>query len=170
MNVILFAKVALEQNRPASDEPSDEALMAQLAAGNQEAIVALLVRFGPRVLNLAATAIDRPAAEEIVQDVFVAVWRGAASFDPERGTMRDWLLQIARNRIANELRRRGRRPDMGKTSNEEAWTGAESREQEPSEFVWRDFRRTALREAVDSLPPKQRQALSLAFFDELTHE
>ncbi len=154
----------------ANDEPSDEALMAQLAAGNQEAVVPLLVRFGPRVLNMAASAVDRPAAEEIVQDVFVAVWRGAATFDPQRGTVRDWLLQITRNRIANELRRRGRRPDLTTAADESAWSGTMDRGLEPPELVWRNFRRSALREAVDSLPPKQRQALSLAFFDELTHE
>jgi RNA polymerase sigma factor (sigma-70 family) len=160
----------LAENLTANDEPSDEALMAQLAADHQEAIVPLLVRYGPRVLNLAAAAVDRPAAEEIVQDVFVAVWRGAATFDPQPGKVRDWLLQITRNRIANELRRRGRRPDMGKTADEVAWSGTMDRGLEPPELVWRDFRRTALRDAVDSLPAKQRQVLSLAFFDELTHE
>jgi len=160
----------LAENLTANDEPSDEALMAQLAADNREAIVPLLVRYGPRVLNLATAAVDRPAAEEIVQDVFVAVWRGAATFDPQRGKVCDWLLQITRNRIANELRRRGRRPDMGTTADEAAWSGTMDRGLEPPELVWRDFRRTALRDAVDSLPPKQRQALSLAFFEELTHE
>ena len=64
----------------------------------------------PAVFGLAAQALDRGTAEEIVQDVFVAVWRGAASFDPDKGPVRPWLLQIAHYRIANELRRRSRRP------------------------------------------------------------
>ena len=72
-------------------------------------MVPLASRLVSRALNLAATAVDRAAAEEIVQDVFVAVWRNAGSFDPERGTVRDWLLKITRNRIANELRRRGQK-------------------------------------------------------------
>ena len=53
---------------------------------------------------------DRATAEEIVQDVFVAVWRKAGTFDPARGTFRAWVLRIAHLRVLNELRRRGRRP------------------------------------------------------------
>jgi RNA polymerase sigma factor (sigma-70 family) len=160
--------VSVESNT--TDQPSDQSLVEQLAAGNREAIVPLLARYAPRVLNLAATAVDRAAAEEIAQDVFVAVWRGAGSFDPTRGTVRDWLLGITRNRISNELRRRGRRPDTITTADEAAWAGAADSGLGPPDLVWHDFRRAALRDAVDALPPKQRQALSLAFFDELTHQ
>ncbi|HEY2881494.1 MAG TPA: sigma-70 family RNA polymerase sigma factor [Pirellulales bacterium] len=152
------------------DEPSDEALVAQLVAGSQEAIVPLLVRYSPRVLGLASTAVDRAAAEEVVQEVFVAVWRGAATFDPAKGSFRNWLLQITRNRIANELRRRGRRTDSRTVDDEAAWMNVTDVGPDPSEAAWHDFRRQVLRSAVDELPLKQRQALSLAFFDELTHQ
>ena len=144
--------------------------MAQLAAGKHEAIVPLLVRYAPRVQRLAEAAVDSAAAEEIVQDVFVAVWRGAASFDPNRGALRDWLLRIARNRISNEHRRRGRHPEMGTAADETVWSGVWDSAPQPSEAAWHEFRRRALRAAVDALPPKQRQAVALAFFDDLTHE
>lgn len=144
--------------------------MAQLAAGDHEAIVPLLVRYAPRVRRLAEAAVESATAEEIVQDVFVAVWRGAGSFDPNRGRLRDWLLRIARNRISNELRRRGRHPEMNTAADDMAWSGVNDPGPEPSEAVWHEFRRRVLRAAVDALPAKQRQAVALAFFDDLTHE
>jgi RNA polymerase sigma factor (sigma-70 family) len=153
-----------------ADEPSDEAVVARLAGGDQESVVLLLVRYAPQVLNLASSALDRAAAEEIVQEVFVAIWRGASTFDPNRGTFRNWLLSITRNRIANELRRRGRRPDARGTAEVDDWAAVSDPGPGPADAVWQDFRRQTLRTAVDSLPQKQRQALSLAFFDELTHE
>src|SRR5262249_52414920 len=140
------------------------------AGGDRETIVALLVRYAPRVMSLALASVDRPAAEEIVQDVFVAVWRNASSFDPARGNFRNWLLTITRNRIANELRHRGRRPDARASGDEGDWNSLVGNTPSPDEGVWLDFRRQTLRSAVDALPVKQRQALSLAFFEELTHE
>jgi RNA polymerase sigma-70 factor (ECF subfamily) len=153
-----------------TDEPSDETLIAQLAAGDREKIVLLLVRYAPRVLSLATATVDRSAAEEIVQDVCVQVWRGASSFDPARGSFRTWLFAITHSRIANELRRRGRRPDTRATNNDAEWTSVADPAPTPDDKVWLDFRRQTLQAAVDSLPVKQRQAISLAFFEELTHE
>lgn len=144
--------------------------MAQLAAGDHEAIVPLLVRYAPRVQRLAEAAVDSATAEEIVQDVFVAVWRGADSFDPKRGALRDWLLRIARNRISNEIRRRGRHPETSTAADETVWSGVSDPGPQPSEAVWHEFRRRVLRTAIDALPSKQRQAVALAFFDDLTHE
>jgi RNA polymerase sigma-70 factor (ECF subfamily) len=160
----------LSEAASTSDEPTDESLLAELAAGDREKIVPLLVRYAPRVLGMASAAVDRAAADEIVQDVFVAVWRGASSFDPARGNFRNWLLSITRNRVANELRSRGRRPDTLANNDAADWSAVADGAAAPDERVWHDFRRTMLRSAVDALPPKQRQALSLAFFDELTHE
>src|SRR5215470_13052229 len=92
-------------------ERSDEDLLRELASGNEEAIGALYARHAALLLRISAQAFDRATAEEIVQDAFVAVWKNAASFDPARGPLRPWLLQITHFRIANELRRRSRRPN-----------------------------------------------------------
>src|SRR4029079_5075739 len=67
-------------------------------------------RAEPVIFGSPARSLGRAAAEEIVQDVFVAVWRKAATFDPARGSFRSWALRIAHLRVLNELRRRGRRP------------------------------------------------------------
>src|SRR5438270_2591151 len=95
---------------PAEQDLGDEELMGQLAAGRQEALGPLHGRYAPLIFGLAAQTLDRAAAEEIVQEVFLAVWRKAATFDPARGTFRAWVLRIAHLRVINELRRRGRRP------------------------------------------------------------
>ena len=95
---------------PPTPSLSDEELMGQLAIGRTEAPWPLHGRYAALVFGLAARSLDRAAAEEISQDVFLAVWRHAAAFDPARGSFRAWVLQIAHFRVINELRRRGRRP------------------------------------------------------------
>ena len=91
-------------------ETSDEELMRQLAAGDEGALAPLHGRYAPLIFNLAAQTLGQSGAEEIVQEVFLSVWRRAASFDPAQGPFRPWLLQLAHWRILNELRGRGRRP------------------------------------------------------------
>jgi RNA polymerase sigma-70 factor (ECF subfamily) len=119
---------------------------------------------------LAARTLDRPAAEEIVQDVFLAVWRRANTFDPRKGAFRPWVLQIAHYRILNELRRRSRQPQIAPDPEGAQLAGLPDESPEPAEVVWQGYRRVALQAAFAELPSRQRQALDLAFFEDLTHE
>jgi RNA polymerase sigma-70 factor (ECF subfamily) len=144
--------------------------MARLAGGREEALGPLYVRYASLILGLAARTLDPEAAEEIRQEVFLAVWQHAATFDPARGTFRAWVLRITRTRILNELRRRTRRP---RTTSQSSRTGDDplpDPDPGPDEEAWRAHRRDAVRAAVDALPPPQREALSLAFLEDLTHE
>src|SRR4051794_14214719 len=93
-----------------SPNDSDEELLRQLNAGQQDALGPLYSRYAPLIFSLAAQSLDRVGAEEIVQDVFLTVWRRAETFDPERGTFKSWALQIAHHRIVTELPSRSRRP------------------------------------------------------------
>jgi RNA polymerase sigma-70 factor (ECF subfamily) len=151
-------------------ELEDEELMRQLASGRQEAIGPLHTRYAPRVFGLAAQTLDRAGAEEIVQEVFLAVWRKAASFDPARGPFRAWVLRIAHLRVLNELRRRSRQPGLATATDERAGAALPDPGPEPAEAAWREHRRAVVQAAVSALPPPQRQALSLAFLEDLTHE
>lgn len=155
---------------PVEDAAGDEELVRQLATGQQAALGPLYRRYAPLIYGLAAQTLDRETAEEIVQDVFLVVWRKAATFDPARGTFRPWVLQIAHLRVVNELRRRGRRPQLAPDPDGEQLVSLPDAAVGPPEAAWREYRRSAVRSAVDALPPQQRRALSLAFFDELTHE
>jgi RNA polymerase sigma-70 factor (ECF subfamily) len=149
--------------------PSDEQLLHEIAAGREEPLGMLYQRFAPIVFGMAAQALGKNAAEEIVQDVFVSVWRGAASFDPKKGAARSWLLQIAHHRIANELRGRGRRPRTVEDPEGDQAARLPDPSPDQSEEAWLAHRRRILQRALEQLPPPQRQALGLAFFSDLSH-
>ena len=110
---------------------------------------------------------DPGRAEDAVQDAFVNVWNRAASFDAQRGSLRAWLLTSVKNRCIDYLRGRGRRE-------------REERELEPDVAYaqspsdpWREvalsLERTAVRDALASLPAEQRQVVELAYFGGYTH-
>jgi RNA polymerase sigma-70 factor (ECF subfamily) len=88
--------------------PSDDenVLLAQTARRNAEAFAALYDRYGGPVYSLALKMLrDRQAAEEVTQDVFLAIWRGARDFDPARGSARAWILALAHHRSVDAVRR-----------------------------------------------------------------
>jgi RNA polymerase sigma-70 factor (ECF subfamily) len=149
---------------------TDEGLVARLGARDEEALRTLHQRYAALVFTVAARLVDSATAEEVVQDVFLTLWKKHATFDPARGTFKSWVVQIARHRALNELRRGQRSQRDQPASGGEAVAQLADDAIEPDEAEWLEHRRTIIRRAVDALPPPQRQALSLAFFDELTHE
>ena len=144
--------------------------MRQVAAGHPEALGPLYSRYAPRVLALALHTFDRGTAEEIVQEVFLQIWRKASTFAPERGDFRPWVFQIAHNRILNEIRRRGRRPFLEPDPEGRQVTAVPDPAPPPDELVSSAEDRTALRLALESLPADQRRVLEMAFFGDLTHQ
>ena len=147
---------------------TDEELARRVVARDEEAFQALHARYAPLVFHLVCQSLDPAAAEDLVQEVFLQVWRRAETFDPGRGAFRSWLLQIAHFRILNELRRRSRRQRL--QADEATVEAIPDPSEGPTEATWREYRKTAVRAAVDRLPSAQRQALSLAFFEELSHD
>ena len=153
----------------AGNATTDEELLAEIARGGEDAVGVLYARLAPAVFAIAAPSLDAATAEEIVQDVFVAAWRSAGSFDPKLGTARTWLYTIARRRIANELRRRSRRPRTESGREEDDAAVAPDPSPDPSEALWRERRGEILRRALRELPPPERAALGLAYFDDVPH-
>lgn len=154
----------------ATNQPSDEELMRELAAGRQEALEPLYRRYAPLISRLAARSLEYAAAQEIVQDVFLTIWREAATFDPERGALRPWVMQITHFRILNELRRRSRRPILASDPEGHLLDEVPDHGPQPVETMWRDYRRSVVQKAFAELPLPQQQALGLAFLEDLTHE
>ncbi len=148
----------------------DVALIRLLAYNRSEALEELYNRYGRLVFSVAFNAIgDADTAEEITQDVFTRAWEKAKTYDVELSKVSTWLISITRNRAIDELRRGRIRPerysvswaDVGEDPIDES-----SSPEETSEIGWRQ---TAVRAAVSSLPPEQRQALALAYFKGYSH-
>ena len=110
---------------------------------------------------------DGARAEDAVQDAFMKVWSRAASFDPEKGSLRAWLLTSVRNRCIDYLRGRGARERR-----EEELSPDVDYAQAPSD-PWHEvalsLERTAVRDAMSSLPVEQRQVVDMAYFGGYSH-
>src|SRR4051794_6819920 len=168
--VMWEGRVEADQTIVPGHTQSDIELMSELTAGQEDALKILYSRYARLIFHLAAQSLDYAAAEEIVQEVFLTIWRKAATFDPERGSFRGWIMQITHMRIINELRRQSRRPQSAVDPEGEQLANVADLGPDPVETTWRAYTRTAVRDAMAKLPPPQRQALGLAFFDDLTHE
>lgn len=137
-----------------------------------DALGALYDRYQRAVYALCARVThDSGAAEEVTQEVFVRLWRGAASFEAARGRVSAWLLRIAHNLALNEVRRRQSRPVIvydADWSLESASVADADRESDPAMAVWLREQAATIRQALEQLPEPQRQAITMAFFDGLT--
>lgn len=143
-----------------------------MAEGDENALGHLYDRFGQAVYSLCMRIVrDGATAEELTQEVFVRLWRSAASFEPERAGVGTWLLRIAHNLALNELRRRQSRPvvaqdvDINVASAALADTSVEG---DPARRAWMSERAATVRHALAELPAPQRQAIELAFFGGLS--
>ena len=157
-----------------TDQPTeawpDERLVARLAAGEHWALGPLYSRHADFVFNVAAQMVDRATAEEIVQEVFLTVWRKADAFDPARGAFRAWVHRITQTRVLNELRRRRRRPQAADDPDGLRLEAIADPEPDPADVVWLDDRRAAIQAAMADLPPPQQEAVRMAFYEELSHQ
>jgi len=129
-------------------------------------------RYGGSIYALALRIVyDTTTAEEVTQEVFVRLWRNAASFAAERGNLHAWLLRIAHNLALNEVRRRQSRPIAADHFD---WAVAGEQlmdphaDAEPARALWLHERSTAIQRAVARLPAPQRHAIELAFFGGLS--
>jgi RNA polymerase sigma-70 factor (ECF subfamily) len=150
------------------NEPSDILLMQRIAAKDAPALKALYGRYGRVAFALAYRVIGEAAgAEEVVQDAFETVWAKSYSFDVNRGgNVRGWLLTIVHRRAIDYRRRELDRPprNLPLETTEHLLTAPD---------VWQDVSATLLgeqvRAALDALPPEQRRAVELSFFEGLSH-
>jgi RNA polymerase sigma-70 factor (ECF subfamily) len=148
-----------------SGEVSDVELLHAVARGDEAALARLydgyrVILFGLLVRILSS----REEAEDILQDVFIQVWRRAKDFDENRGRPFTWLVTLARSRAIDRLRQLGARQRLA--------TGAAQEQTEKVSDALSDTIKVAQREtvrhALAELPAEQRHALVLAYFEGLT--
>jgi RNA polymerase sigma-70 factor (ECF subfamily) len=154
-----------DERRPPrmSHESSDLDLLQRIAIADRDAFRQFYDRFAPQVLAyVRSLGRSRDASEDVVQEVFLAVWRKAGTFRPERGDVAGWLYTMTRNKVVDLWRKLPTGSDQG---TEESLAALFERPEAESRVV-----SISLRKAMGDLKVEQRQALELAYFGGLTYE
>jgi RNA polymerase sigma-70 factor (ECF subfamily) len=140
----------------------DLRLLDQVRRGDEEAMAALYDRYSKVVYSVALRVLRDPAAaEDVLQDVFMSIWRRPDNFSAARGSLGGWLVVVARNRSIDVLRRK--RPSE---QVEEVYLASPfnlANEAERNSIMER------ARAVIARLPLEQRKTLEMAYFDGLTH-
>jgi RNA polymerase sigma-70 factor (ECF subfamily) len=148
----------------------DTDLMARVRQRDPQAVRALYDRHSSMVYGLGLRILRDPTeAEDLVQDVFLHLWRRAELFDGTRGQFVGWLVSLTRNRAIDRLRARRTRERKGGEYEVDAASAPASRGHDPNETAYAAELRTAVTRALAVLPEAQRVALEMAYFGGLSH-
>ena len=148
-------------------ERRDRHALEAVARGDEEAFSELFRRYAPAALGLAYRILgDQALAEDVVQEVFVSVWRRAAAYDPLRGRVRTWLLTQVHHRAVDTVRRE--EAERRRANAPSAMPADQPTVDDVVEEDWIASRRTDVRAAMEMLPPDQRLMLQLAYFGGMT--
>jgi RNA polymerase sigma factor (sigma-70 family) len=142
---------------------SDEALVLLAARSQQGALAELYDRYGRPAYGLALRVLrDEALAEDAVQEAFLAVWRTAPRFVPERGKASTWILTLVHRRAVDLVRREERRRADTLEHAPEPSGGAVDEE------AWLRLQRERVQNALRQLPDQQREAIELAYYGGFT--
>ncbi|MGI8592948.1 MAG: RNA polymerase sigma factor [Solirubrobacteraceae bacterium] len=146
----------------------DEELMQLVQKGRAEAFEAIYDRHSSASFALAYRMCgSRAAAEDVVQEAFLSMWRSGSRYDRTRGSVRTWALGIVHNRAIDSLRR-SMVHDRRRASDEGIEERFEARERTDVEAARRDEARS-VRKLLDDLPAEQCRVIELAYFGGFTH-
>jgi len=147
------------------DDRIDLELHRRVSSGDRGAFDELYRRYASAAYGLAVRVTAQEAlAQEVVQDAYLALWRAPEAYDPSRGPFRSFFLSLVHHRAVDTVRREERlRRRTEKASNLEPAAGEDVAE-DVVEGAYLGIRRKEVREALEILPPEQRQVLELAYF------
>ncbi|HEY7096492.1 MAG TPA: sigma-70 family RNA polymerase sigma factor [Terriglobales bacterium] len=141
---------------------SDFSLVTAIRSGDESAMAALYDRYSSLVYSIALRVLgDTGTAEDVLQEVFMQLWRNPGLFDSSRGNVAPWLAVISRNRAIDNLRRRRPETDIDDV--------VVSVEPDMASDAERAVVIQKVRGALEGMPSPQRAALEMAYFEGLTH-
>ena len=149
--------------QPEQVQSSDNELLRAVARGDEKALAGIYDRYRLILFGLIVRILhSREEAEDVLQEVFLQVWRRAADFDEARGRAFTWLVTVARSRALDRLRALGSRARLAEAASVPQQVGDAAQEAFQSEQA------EVVRRALAQIPADQRQALLLAYFEGLT--
>ncbi len=147
---------------PPASTQDDSSLLALVQRGDEAAMASLFDRYSKIVYSVALRVLRDPAlAEDVLQEVFLQIWRNPDSFTAARGSLGGWLAVVSRNRSIDILRRKRPMDSVDDIALASPYNLADEGE--------RNIMMERARAAIVLLPKEQRKTLEMAFFDGLTH-
>lgn len=173
-------KAAVQAAPPRTrEEISDEEVLQAISLGEEWAMELLYTRYHRYAYALAYRILgDGTGAEDIVQEVFLSIWRKAASYQRQYGNVHSWLQAIVHNRSIDRVRSAAYREQQWKSlqGDEREQERGREREQDPAseqpdvwEVAWERERSLLIRQAMAELPVEQRRVIEESYFEGYTH-
>jgi RNA polymerase sigma-70 factor, ECF subfamily len=149
---------------PLLSAADDQALLARIVEEDAGAFETLYARYSAAAYSVAMGLLrDAAQAQEVTQDVFLAIWRGARGFDPARGSARTWILSVAHHKSVDAVRRSRRNPTVPLS---ETMTG----DADVIEAAQARVDAGHVRRALEGLSIEQRAAIVLAYYGGYTQQ
>ncbi len=160
------------ETSPEDRARANAALIRRMAGGDRDALAELYDSLSRPLYSTAKHILnDAAEAQDVVHDVFLALWENAASFDSGRGAAFSWAVTLTRNRAIDRLRTRANRARLlGNSIPDDLGYGSETGDLGGSGLAELGDRAVAVRSALAELPADQQRALELAFFSGLTQK
>ena len=158
-----------DTNKNTDTQGDDSALIERIRRGDRSGFMVFYDRFSPLLFSVASRVLgDRKEAEDVLQEVMLAIWNKSGDYDPALGTLSSWAVVLTRNRALDRLRARTRRLRLIEEVSLMADDPQESTSPSAGEVVHGRERAEMLRTAMKELPSEQRMAIELAFFTGMT--
>jgi RNA polymerase sigma-70 factor (ECF subfamily) len=145
----------------------DVELLRRVARGDEEALISLYRSYGNLVYSVAMRILNEQTdAEEVTQDVFMTIWKKAATYESEKGAFSTWVGVISRRKAIDVLRHKHNNPLLGWSLDDNVESSLIVANGENNDYQHRDIDLTL---AVKNLPSEQQECISLIYFGGMTH-